>query len=99
MVGVDGEANLAKFKKSRLVGEARQAVTGQTFATIESIRSYLEPIYSSAKTIHQLQGELGAEYQRDDDPVIVYANRIRDIQRRILEAKKLSAGRTADAAF
>lgn len=99
LVGEEQEANLAKLVKSRLVGEARDTVSGQTFDSIEGLRKALESAYAPAKTLHQLQGELGAEFQREGDSVIKYANRIRAIQRQILQVKKISGEQDLNQAF
>lgn len=53
MIGSEGEANLAKLIRSKITGEA----------TLEELKDYLKTIYVPAKTFHQLQGELGNEYQ------------------------------------
>lgn len=42
---------------------------------------------------------MGAEYQKDSDTVIVFANRIREIARKILEAKRVATGDEVTSAF
>ena len=62
MVNAENEANLAKLIRSKLTGEARKAIYGQAFATIEQLKDFIKAIYSPSKTVHQLLGEMGNEY-------------------------------------
>lgn len=98
MVGAANEANLTKLLRSKLSGEARGVIQGQSFDTIVKLKDQLKMIYSPIKSVHQLLGELGNEFQQDEESVIAYANRIRDLQDRIIEAQTMNGG-TADDAF
>ena len=84
------EANLVKLIRSKVLGEARQAISGHSFATVEEIKDFMKNIYAPEKTTTQLLGELGNEFQHDDENVISFANRIRDIGSKILDAKRIS---------
>ena len=99
MIGPESEANLARLVRSKITGEARQAISGQTFNTINSIKDFLKKIYAPAQTIPQLLGEMGNEFQRDEESVISFANRIRDIGSKILEVKRLENNGQVDANF
>ena len=99
MVEPEFEANLVKLIRSKITWEARQSIFGQSFANIEELKNFLKNIYSPAKSIPQLLGELGNEFQRDEESVIAFANRIRDIGIRILEVKKLEDGGRLDSIF
>ena len=81
--------NLVKLLRSEITSEARQAIYGQVFLTIEELKTFLKNIYTPARTIPQLLGELGQEFQKDYENVITYANRIRDIGTRILEVRSI----------
>ena len=48
------------------------------------------------KTVNQLLGELGNEYQQENESVIAFANRRRDIGARIVDAKKIEGQVTND---
>ena len=98
MIAIENEANLTKLIRSRLTGEARKAIYGQVFATIEQLKDFIKAIYAPAKTVHQLLGEMGSEFQRDHESVISFANRIRDLGRRIMETQRVNTG-NIDAAF
>ena len=87
MITDENEPNLAKLIRSKLTGEARKAIYGQAFATIGELKDFIKAIYAPAKTVHQLLGEMGNEYQRDNETVISFANRIRDLGRVLLRRK------------
>ena len=81
LVTEESEENLVKVIRSKLSGEIRKAIYGQTFMTIEQLKKFFKPIYAPARTVHQLLGEMENEYQRDNETVISFANRIRDLGR------------------
>ena len=56
------------------------------------MKDYLKAIYSPAKSVAQLLGELGNEFQDNNETVITFANRISMLGDRIFEAKKLEGG-------
>ena len=88
MIATAAEGNLVKLLRAQLKGEARQAIRGQTFETIETFCKALKDVYAPAKTVTQLLGELGNEYQQENESVIAFANRMRDIGSRIVDTKK-----------
>ena len=92
MLDPEAESNLTKLIRSKIFGEARQAILGKSFIDIEQLKDYLKEIYAPAKTVNQLLGELGQEFQRENESVIAFANRIREIGSRILEAHKIANG-------
>ena len=89
MIATAAEGNLVKLLRAQLKGEARQAIRGQTFETIETFCKAIKDVYAPAKTVNQLLGELGNEYQQENESVIAFANRMRDIGARIIDAKKI----------
>ena len=92
MITDENEPNLAKLIRSKLTGEARKAIYGQAFATIGELKDFIKAIYAPAKTVHQLLGEMRNEYQRDNETVISFVNRIRDLGRRIIETQRVNTG-------
>ena len=97
MITHENEANLTKVVRSKLTGEARKAIYGQNFGSIDELKDFVKTIYAPAKTIHQLLGEMGSEYQRDHETVISFANRIRDLGRRIIETQRVNTGNIDNA--
>ena len=64
---------------------------------MEQLKDYLKEIYAPAKTVNQLLGELGQEFQRENESVIAFFNRIRKIGSRILEDHKIANGNVNQA--
>ncbi|KAL7289462.1 hypothetical protein TKK_0016653 [Trichogramma kaykai] len=99
MVGADGEAALVMWLKIKLPLEARKAIAGTDHKTVTEFKQALEKFYCTSRSIPQLQGELGNIYQKQDESVLSYANRIREIERQIHEVKKGSSAGEPDGAF
>ena len=92
MIEPQGESNLVKLIKGKIIGEAKRSLCGQKFTSIKQLKEFLKNIYSSVKSVEQLLGELGNEYQREKDTVIAFANRIREIGNRIIESETVLKG-------
>lgn len=97
MVDAAALPNLVKLARTRLNGEAKRAIQGQAFNTMECLIDLIKGLFAHMKSVNQLQGELGSEYQREGESVVTFANRIRDIGKQILDAKKLEAGEVTEA--
>lgn len=90
MLPEEAEPQFTKIIRTRIVGEARRTIQDQDFDSVAQLTKYLEQIYGPAKNIYQLQGELGCIYQKNAEDVITYANRVKLLGKRILEAHKNS---------
>jgi len=55
--------------------------------------NFLKQIYGGTKNAYQLQGELGNVYQKNEEDVVTYANRVKLLGKQILEAYR-SSGHT-----
>ena len=82
------ETELAKLIRMRLYGDALNSVRGQNFKEISEISEFLETIYGSAKTFHDGEGELARIKQKGNESVIVYLNRLKEIESEIFKAAK-----------
>lgn len=98
MVDVAALPNLVKLARTRLRGDAKRAIQGQTFENMEELVDLIKGLFADMKSINQLQGELGSQFQREGESVVTYANRLRDLGKQILETKKFENG-TIDDAF
>lgn len=87
IVGGD-EGTLVKFLKLRIKGEAKRAIRDEICDNIATLETYLKKIFIPSQTVPQLLGELGRQYQRDNESVLAFANRVRGIGTRVLEAQK-----------
>lgn len=71
MVGVANEANLTKLLRLKLIGEARGVIQGKSFDTVTKLKDHMKIFYPPIKSVHQLFGKLGNEFQRDEESVIL----------------------------
>ena len=92
MIGPANEANLTKLIRGKLSGEARTCIHGQTFNTLDALKDYLKTIYVPVQNVQQILGQMGNEYQKDNETVITFANRIRELLRRAIETQRVNAG-------
>lgn len=86
----ESESQFTKIIRTRIVGEARRTIQDQEFDSVAQLTKYLEQVYGLSKNIYQLQGELGCIYQKTEEDVITYANRVKLLGKQILEAHKNS---------
>lgn len=82
------EENLTKLLRAKLEGEARASMIGLSHNTVEEFLTHLADIFGPAQTLNQSLGELGNECQHAGESVLTFANRLRLINSKILEAKK-----------
>lgn len=85
MLPKEAELLFTRIIRTRIIGETRRTIQDHEFDTILQLTKYLKPIYGITKNIYQLQGELGCIYQRNEEDVITYANRVRTLGKQILE--------------
>lgn len=86
------ETYVTKIIRIKLIGEARDAVQDQKFTQISQLTSYLKNIvYTVVTNISTTIGELGRIYQRDEELIISYANRLKTNKENILEAYCVSS--------
>lgn len=90
MLPPEAEPQFTRIIRTRIVGEARRTIQDQDFDSVAQLTKYLENTYGPVKNIYQLQGELGRVYQKIEEDVITYANRVKFLGKQILEAHKNS---------
>lgn len=90
MLPAEAELQFTKIIRTRIVGEARRTIQDQDFDSVAQLTKYLEQIYGPSKNIYQLQGELGCIYQKNEEDIVTYANRVKMLGKQILEAHKNS---------
>jgi len=71
------EAESQFTKIIRIVGEARRTIQDEDFDSVVQLTKYLKQVYGPSKNIYQLQGELGSTYQKNEEDVVTYANRVK----------------------
>jgi len=90
MLPDEAESQFTKIIRTRIVGEARRTIQGEDFDSVAQLTKYLKQIYGSSKNVYQLQGELGSIYQKNEEDVVTYANRVKILGEQILETYKVS---------
>lgn len=88
MLPDEAESQFTKILRTRIVGEARRTIQDQDFDSVAQLTQYLKQAYGDTKNVYQLQGELGCIYQKNEEDVITYANRVKILGKQILEAYK-----------
>ena len=89
------EANLTKILLIKLRGEAYKALYNSTAANIEDLISAIKKLYPIGTNYYELYGKLEEILQNENESVINYTNRIRDLVIRIKEIKKSDNNITA----
>lgn len=90
MLPQEAESQFAKILRTRIVGEARRTIRDEDFDTVSDLTKFLKQIYGGTKNAYQLQGELGNVYQKADEDIVTYANRVKLLGKQILEAYRSS---------
>lgn len=86
LVGNDSEFVFVKLIKSRkLKGEARKSVLNEQFDSFLDFKIYLLERFLTYETIEQLFGKISSLYQFENESVISFGNRIRNIGQQILD--------------
>ncbi|KAL7287676.1 hypothetical protein TKK_0018073 [Trichogramma kaykai] len=91
MVSATQKATLLLLIRSRLTGEAANSIYDMTFTTLDEFKKHFKDYFSSAVEPYQLRARLGTEYQREDERVMTFANRLKELVRRITEAENITA--------
>lgn len=83
------EANLTKLIYGiKLSAKIKTSLNSVIPATITELTTKLKQIYIPNKSLFQLQGELGRIYQKENEPVIEFVNRLRKKGHEIVECHK-----------
>lgn len=90
MLPAEAEPQFTKILRTRIVGEARRTIRDIDFENVNQLTKYLKQIYGGSKNLYQLQGELGSVYQKNEEDVVTYANRVKLLGKQIREAYRMS---------
>ncbi|XP_077277122.1 uncharacterized protein LOC143905536 [Temnothorax americanus] len=92
MITPTQEINLVRAVRNKLKGDAHRSILGQTFGKIQELVEFLRTKYGLRETVYEAQGRLAYLYQKKDEKVLAYANRIRELGKRILDAQRRESG-------
>ena len=84
----EAESQFTKIIRTRIVSETRRIKQDQNFDIVGQLINFLKQICGPAKNVYQLQGELGCVYQKNEEDVVTYTNRVKFLGEQILEAQK-----------
>ncbi|KAL7289389.1 hypothetical protein TKK_0016590 [Trichogramma kaykai] len=98
MVSEAQKPTLTRLVRSRLTGEALKAIIGEKFDTLDKLKTYLKDYFAPSVSAHKLRGDMAAEFQRENEGVVKFANRIKNLVRRIAEVEGISEDTHKDAA-
>ena len=96
MLPAETEPQFTRIIRTRIVGEARRTIQDLDFNTVAQLTACLKKVYGASKTVYQLQGELGSIYQKNEEDVVTYANRVKELGKQILEAYKAQGNNPVD---
>ena len=80
------DKHLIKLSKTKLGNSVWNKVSKITFDSVKEYTEYLKKIYDPPCDVYQLTGEFGSIYQRCSDSVNDFADRVRGLSEKILEA-------------
>lgn len=88
MLPQNAEQNLVRLIRTKITGEAKRSIQGIKFENLTTLTTYLKELYCPAKTVNQARRELGTLVQKQNEDVIKYINRVREIGNQIIETIK-----------
>ena len=86
------DKHLLNLSKTKLSSSVWNKVSKITFDSVIEYTEYLKKIYDPPRDVYQLTGELGSIYQRCSDSVDDFADRVRSLSEKILEAYRHENG-------
>lgn len=92
MITPSQELNLVRAVRNKLKDDAHRSILGKTFNNMQEFVEFLRTKYGSRETVYEAQGRLAYLCQRKDERVVAYANRVRELGKRILDAQNRETG-------
>lgn len=92
MVAPTQENVLVRAIRNKLKGSAHRSILGKTFNNMRELVEFLRAKYGPRETVYEAQGRLVYLYQKKDEQVAEYANRVRELGKRILDAQRRENG-------
>ena len=89
MIPPENEIEVAPLILLRLKGEAAKAAIGHNFRSIQEVIDFVEFAFGNPQTSHELGGDLAKVRQGEKEKVVLFANKIKELGRKIKKAAKL----------
>lgn len=88
MISPSQEIILTRAIRNKLKGDAHKSILGKVFNSLRELVEFLRNKYGTRETVYEAQARLAYICQKDNEKVSIYANRIREIGKRIIDAQK-----------
>ena len=94
MIPPENEYELTQLIQTRLLGEASRATLDQTFASVNKLMEFMEFAFGHPKTSNELNGKLSQIRHKEKETFTYFANKIKEVGRKIKKARLLEGRRT-----
>lgn len=88
MIAPSQEIILVRAIRNKLKGDAHKSILGKIFNSLQGLVEFLRSKYGLRETVYEAQARLAYVCQKNDEKVSAYANRVREIGKRITDAQK-----------
>ena len=88
MIAPSQEIILVRAIRNKLKGDAHRSILGRVFNSLQGLVEFLRSKYGPRETVYEAQARLAYICQKGDEKVSSYANRVREIGKRIIDAQK-----------
>ena len=88
MIAPSQEIILVRAIRNKLKGDAHRSILGKVFSSLQDLVEFLRNKYGPRETVYEAQARLAYMCQKGDEKVSSYANRVREIGKRIIDAQK-----------
>ena len=78
--------------RTKMKGEARKSIIGHFVTTLNALKIFSRKLFPHFESGPQLYGKLSKTFQKDDETVFTYANRIKGFMILILEVEIANLG-------
>lgn len=92
MIAPTQENTLTRAVRNKLKGDAHRSILGRTFSNMRELVEFLRAKYGPRETVYEAQGRLAYLCQKRDEKVSAYANRVRELGKRIIDAQRREVG-------
>ncbi|KAL7286468.1 hypothetical protein TKK_0019414 [Trichogramma kaykai] len=82
------KSTFLKLVQSKIGSEARKALKDAKIDTLAKLKEHLRALYNSGLSVSSLQGLLAQQMQRENESVLAFANRIRDLGNQIIQTQE-----------
>ncbi|XP_032677106.1 uncharacterized protein LOC116846859 isoform X2 [Odontomachus brunneus] len=96
MIAPTQENILVRAIRNKLKGDAHRSILGKIFTNMRELIEFLRTKYGPRETVYEAQGRLAYLCQKKDEKVATYANRVRELGKRILDAQKRETGEISE---